>query len=214
MATQTQTNTTHSLATKMQGEFVTPGDPGYDEARVLYNAMIDKRPAAIARCKTDADVMAAVEFAGEEGMELSVRGGGHNGSGLALADGALAVDLSPMKGIRVDPRAKTVRVQAGCLWKEVDHAHTFELAVPSGIIGSTGVAELTLGGGHGYLSRRYGLTVDNLLETDVVLANGLRPTTRGTAICVGRFAGAEATFASLLPFCFAPIRCTQSTAAP
>lgn len=177
MATQTQMTAIQSLASKMQGPVVTPGDPDYDDARALYNAMIDRHPAAIARCHSDADVIASVEFAREQGMEVSVRGGGHNGAGLALADDALVVDLSQMKGIRVDTDARTVRVQAGCLWKEVDHAtHPFGLAVPSGIIGTTGVAGLTLGGGHGYLSRQYGLTVDNLLEADVVLANGERVT--------------------------------------
>jgi FAD/FMN-containing dehydrogenase len=155
------------------GDVITPADPRYDDARTIYNAMIDKRPSLIARCENVADVIAAVNFARDNDLALAVRGGGHNGAGLALVDGGLVIDLSPMKGIRVDPQNRTVRVEGGCTWAEVDHAtHPFGLAVPSGIISTTGVGGLTLGGGHGYLSRKYGLTIDNLLAVDIVLADG------------------------------------------
>ncbi|MCW5847581.1 MAG: FAD-binding oxidoreductase [Anaerolineae bacterium] len=162
-----------SLAAELQGELITPADAGYDEARTIYNAMIDKRPALIARCATVADVLAAVNFGREQHLDVAVRGGGHNGAGLALADDGLVIDLSPMKDIQVDPDARTVRVAGGCTWGEVDQAtHAYGLAVPSGIISTTGVGGLTLGGGLGYLSRKYGLTIDNLLAVDVVLADG------------------------------------------
>ena len=162
-----------AFRTGLRGELITPADPHYEEARTIYNAMIDKRPALIARCENVADVMAAVNFARHNDLPLAIRGGGHNGAGLALVDDGLVIDLSPMKDIRVDPAARTVRVEGGCTWGEVDQAtHTFGLAVPSGIISTTGVAGLTLGGGHGYLSRQYGLTIDNLLAVDIVLADG------------------------------------------
>ena len=157
----------------LRGEMITPTSDRYDEARTIYNAMIDRHPGLIVRCQDVADVIAAVNYARENGLELAVRGGGHNGAGLALVDDGLVIDLSPLNAIRVDPEAGTVRVQGGCTWGEVDHAtHPFGLAVPSGIISTTGVGGLTLGGGHGYLSRKYGLTIDNLLEADVVLADG------------------------------------------
>src|SRR5436190_14210828 len=135
--------------------------------------MIDKRPALSRRCRNVADVIAAVNHARHEGLSLAVRGGGHNGAGLGSVDDGLVIDLSPMRGIRVDPEAGTVRVEGGCTWGDVDHAtHGFGLATPSGIISTTGVGGLTLGGGVGHLSRRCGLTIDNLLEADVVLADG------------------------------------------
>jgi FAD/FMN-containing dehydrogenase len=162
-----------ALDADLRGDLITRGSAGYDEARTIYNAMIDRRPALIARCQNVADVIAAVDFARENDLDLAIHGGGHNGAGLSMIDDGLVIDLSPMKGIHVDPDARTVRVQGGCTWGEVDHAtHAFGLAVPSGIISTTGVAGLTLGGGHGYLSRKYGLTVDNLLEADLVLADG------------------------------------------
>lgn len=161
------------LASEFLGDLITADDRSYDEARTLYNAMIDKRPLLIARCRNVADVIAAVNFARDHHLEVAVRGGGHNGAGLSLIDDGLVIDLSPMKGIRVDPQARTVRVEGGCTWGEVDHVtHAFGLAVPSGIISTTGVGGLTLGGGHGYLSRKYGLTIDNLLAVDIVLADG------------------------------------------
>jgi FAD/FMN-containing dehydrogenase len=135
--------------------------------------MIDKRPRLIARCANVADVIAAVNFGREQKMLVAIRGGGHNGPGLSSCNDGLVVDLSLLKGVRVDPEARTVRVEPGCTAADVDHAtHAFGLAVPLGIVGSTGVAGLTLGGGTGYLTRKWGLTVDNLLEADVVLADG------------------------------------------
>ena len=157
----------------LRGDLIRPDDDAYDEARTIYNAMIDTHPGAIVRCADVADVKAAVDMARDNPLLLSVRGGGHNGPGLALCEGGLTIDLSAMKGIRVDPEARTVRVEPGCTWGEVDHAtHAFGMATVSGIISTTGVGGLTLGGGHGYLTRRDGLTVDNLLEADVVLADG------------------------------------------
>jgi FAD/FMN-containing dehydrogenase len=157
----------------LRGELLQPGDEGYDEARKVYNAMIDKRPRMIARCSDVADVISCVNFARENDVLLAVRGGGHNGGGFGVADEGLVIDLSAMRGVRVDPDAQTVRVEGGARWGDVDHAtHAFGLAVPTGIISTTGVAGLTLGGGHGYLARKYGLTIDNLLEADVVLADG------------------------------------------
>jgi len=165
--------TLETLKTNLHGSLVTPGDNNYDDARTIYNAMIDKKPEAIAACENVADVIAAVKFGQENNLKTAIRCGGHNGAGLALVDDGLVIDLSAMKGVRVDPEAQTVRVEGGCTWADVDHAtHAFGLAVPSGIISTTGVAGLTLGGGHGYLSRKHGLTIDNLLEADVVLADG------------------------------------------
>ena len=157
----------------MRGPVIQPGDDGYDAARAVYNAMIDRRPAAIARCADVADVMTAVKFANDTGQTVTVRGGGHNAGGLGVWDDALVIDLSAMRGITVDPADKTVRADGGCVWGDVDHATgAFGLATPSGILSTTGVGGLTLGGGIGYLARRYGLTVDNLLAADVVLADG------------------------------------------
>ena len=158
---------------QLRGELVEPGDPGYEEARKVYNGMISRKPRLIAKCADVADVMAAVRFGREHRLPVAVRGGGHNAGGLGVCDDGLVIDLSLMKYVRVDPEAKTVRVGAGCTWGDVDHAtHPFGLAVPSGFISTTGVAGLTLGGGIGYLTRQYGLTIDNLLAADVVLADG------------------------------------------
>ena len=173
MTTTAQTVAFDVLATALRGPLIQPGDEGYDAARAVYNGMIDRRPAAIARCADVADVITAVRFAGENDLTVSVRGGGHNAAGLSVWDDALVIDLSAMRGIRVDPAAKTAVVQGGCTWGDVDHATgAFGLAVPSGILASTGVAGLTLGGGTGHLSRRFGLTIDNLISADVVLADG------------------------------------------
>jgi hypothetical protein len=157
----------------LRGRLVTRSDSDYDEARSLYNAMIDKRPLLIAKCVDTADIIAAVNFGREHHLLIAIRGGGHNGPGLASCDDGLVIDLSMMKGVRVDPARAIVRVEPGCTSGDVDHAtHVFGLAVPFGIVASTGVAGLTLGGGTGYLTRKYGLTIDNLLEADVVLADG------------------------------------------
>jgi len=157
----------------LRGELLRQGDAGYDAARKIYNGMIDKRPALIARCVDVADVINCVHFARKQKLLLAVKGGGHNGPGLALVDDGLVLDLSRMKGIRVNPAARTVRVEGGCVWGDVDHAtHAFGGAVPSGFISTTGVGGLTLGGGIGYQARTYGLTIDNLLAVDMVLADG------------------------------------------
>jgi FAD/FMN-containing dehydrogenase len=162
-----------ALAQTLRGRLIRPSDPDYDAARALYNGMIDKRPKLIARCVDVADVMAAVNYARDQGLLLAIRGGGHNGPGLGSCNDGLVIDLSQLKSVRVDPGNSTVRVDAGCTSGDVDHAtHAFGLAVPFGIVSSTGVAGLTLGGGTGYLTRKHGLTVDNLLEADVVLADG------------------------------------------
>ncbi len=161
------------LATRLRGTLLRRGDAGYEQACQVYNAMIDRHPALIARCVDVADVIAAVNFAREQKLTLAVRGGGHSGPGLGTCDDGLVIDLSEMKGIRVDPAARTVRVEGGCTWGEVDHAtHAFGLATPSGFVSTTGVGGLTLGGGIGYLSRTLGLTIDNLLGVDMVLADG------------------------------------------
>jgi FAD/FMN-containing dehydrogenase len=158
---------------QLRGELIGPEDPQYDSARKVYNGMIDKRPLLIVRSADVADVIAAVNFARENGLILAVRGGGHNGPGLGTCDGGLVIDLGRMKGVRVEPASSTVRVEGGCVWGDVDHAtHPFGLAVPCGFISTTGVGGLTLGGGVGYLTRRYGLTIDSLLGVDVVLADG------------------------------------------
>jgi hypothetical protein len=161
------------LAGALRGDLIGPADSRYDEARAVYNGMIDKRPAAIARCRDVADVVACVRFAREHGVAIAVRGGGHNAAGLGVADDALVIDLSLLRSTTVNPEDHTVRADAGCTWGDVDHATVaFGMATPSGFLASTGVAGLTLGGGIGYLSRRFGLTVDNLLSADVVLADG------------------------------------------
>ncbi len=157
----------------LRGTLIGRDHPEYDDARKLYNGMIDKRPLLIARCADVADVIAAVNFGRENRLLIAIRGGGHNGPGLGSVDDGLVIDLSMMKGVRVDPAKKTVQVAPGCTSGDVDHAtHTFGLAVPFGIVSTTGVAGLTLGGGTGYLTRKYGLTIDNLIEADVVLADG------------------------------------------
>jgi FAD/FMN-containing dehydrogenase len=158
-----------------EGQLIGPDDAGYEEARPVYNAMIDKRPALMARCAGPEDVVRAVGFAREHGLLLAVRGGGHNGAGLGTCEDGMVIDLSGLKEIHVDPAAGTVRVGGGCTWGEVDAAtHAFGLATPSGIISTTGVGGLTLGGGLGHLTRAYGLAIDNLLAAEIVLASGER----------------------------------------
>jgi len=161
------------LKAKLRGELIEPGDPQYEKARQVYNAMIDRRPGWIARCADVADVIAAVNFARDNQVVLAIRGGGHNAAGLGVCNGGLVIDLSPIRYTHVDPEAGTVRVGGGSTWADVDHAtHAFGLAVPSGVISTTGVGGLTLGGGLGHLTRKCGLTIDNLLAADLVLADG------------------------------------------
>jgi hypothetical protein len=163
----------NELGASFSGELIGPSDAQYDEARVLFNAMIDKKPGLIARCGSTGDVAAVIGFARKHDLPLAIRGGGHNGGGLGSVDDGVVADLSLLKDISVDPDARTVKVGGGSLWSEVDAAtHGHGLAVPCGIISSTGVAGLTLGGGIGHLTRGYGLTIDNLLSAEVVLADG------------------------------------------
>jgi hypothetical protein len=157
----------------LRGRLITRHDTDYDGARKLYNGMIDRRPLLIARCVDAADVIAAVNFGRDNKLPVAIRGGGHNEPGFGSVDEGLVIDLSMIKGVRVDPVKRTVRAGAGCVTGDIDHAtHAFGLAIPFGVVSTTGVAGLTLSGGHGYLSRQYGLAVDNLLEADVVLADG------------------------------------------
>ena len=161
------------LRARFRGEILQAGDGGYDTARKVYNGMIDRRPRVIARCVDAADVMATVEYGRESSLLTAIRGGGHNGGGLGVCDDGLVIDLSRMRGTRVNPAARTVRVQGGCTGGDMDHAtHAFGMATPGGTVSTTGVAGLTLGGGIGHLSRPFGLAIDNLLEVDMVLADG------------------------------------------
>ena len=155
------------------GDLVGRTDPGFDEAKKIYNAFIDKTPALVARPATADDVAAAIAFARRHDLPLAVRGGGHNGAGLGTCDDGVVIDMSRFKDITVDPDAKTVTVGGGCVWSEVDQAtNAYGLATPSGIISTTGVGGLTLGGGLGHLTRKCGLSIDNLLGADLVLADG------------------------------------------
>ena len=159
--------------TRLRGKLLGPGDDSYDAVRTVWNAMIDRRPALIARCVGAADVIAAVCFAREHDLLVSVRGGGHSVAGLSVCDGGLMIDLSPMKGIRVDPVAGTARAEPGVLWAEFDReAQAFGLATTGGVVSTTGVAGLTLGGGQGFLAGKYGFSCDNLLSADIVTADG------------------------------------------
>ncbi len=168
-----QPETITAFRGRFRGEVIEPADARYNEARKVYNGMIDRKPLLIAQCADAADVMTAVQMARENNLKVSIRGGGHNAGGLGVCDDGLVIDLAPIRYVRVDPSARTVRVGGGCKWSDVDHAtHAFGLAVPSGIVASTGVGGLTLGGGLGHLTRKYGLTIDNLLSADVVLADG------------------------------------------
>lgn len=157
----------------IRGELVTPEDASYEEERSVYNAMIDRYPALIVKCRDVADVIASVNFGRDQKVLVAIRGGGHNAGGLGVCDGGIVIDLSPMRGIRIDLKTNTVRVEGGCILADIDHAtQPFGKSIPSGVIGTTGIAGLTLGGGIGHLSRKYGLAIDSLLEADVVLANG------------------------------------------
>jgi FAD binding domain-containing protein/berberine-like enzyme len=161
------------LGAAFAGRLIGPDDEEYREARAVYNAMVDRRPAVIARCAGAQDVSDAIAFARRHELRLAVRGGGHNGAGLGVCDDGVVIDLSYLRDITVDADDRTATVGGGCTWGEVDAAtHAHGLATPSGIFSTTGVGGLTLGGGHGYLSRKYGLTIDSLLEAEVVLADG------------------------------------------
>jgi hypothetical protein len=165
------------LAAGFEGQVIGRDDPGYDEARALFNAMIDKRPLLIARCAGADDVARTIAFARRHDVPLAIRGGGHNGAGLASVDDGVVADLSQMRAVSVDAAARTARVAGGCTWADVDQAtQEHGLAVPCGVISTTGVGGLTLGGGTGHLTRGYGLTVDNLLSAQVVLADGQQVT--------------------------------------
>ena len=162
-----------ALRASMRGRLLQAGDAGYDEARKLWNSMIDRRPALIARCAGTADVLSVVKFAKAHELLVSVRGGGHNPAGYALCEGGLMIDLSPMRGVRVDPGKRTVTAQGGVLWHEVDQeTQAFGLATTGGTVSDTGIGGLTLGGGLGWLMSKHGLSCDNLLSADIVLADG------------------------------------------
>ena len=162
-----------TMTAAFRGEVIRKEDPRYNDARQVFNAAVDRRPALIARPVDVGDIQTALQFGISQGLEIAVRGGGHHGAGFGTVDGGLVIDLGRLRGIRVDPGGRTVRVEPGCTLADLDHAtHAFGLAVPTGIFGTTGIAGLALGGGVGHLTRKLGLTLDNLLEADVLLASG------------------------------------------
>jgi FAD binding domain/Berberine and berberine like len=170
---QLSTESLSDLRMRLRGEALTPSDPGYEHVRVPFNAMQADRPSLVVRCTGTADVVEAVSFAREHGIEVTVRGGGHSVAGFSSSDGGMVIDLSLMRGVDVDPDARTVRVQGGALWGDVDReTQLFGLAAPGGVVSDTGVAGLTLGGGYGWLRRKYGLSCDNVIEAQVVCADG------------------------------------------
>src|SRR6266511_2315565 len=161
------------LAGKFSGQLLQPTDAGYEEARKVHNGLVNKHPALIARCRGVADVIDAVDLARRLNLEVAVRGGGHNVAGRATVEGGLMIDLMPMKGIHVDPKARTVQAQGGVTWAELNRETQLHgLAVTGGVISSTGIAGLTLGGGLGWTMGKFGLAADNLLSADVVTADG------------------------------------------
>src|SRR5262249_50726488 len=161
------------FAQGVRGDVLQPGDPGYDEARAIWNGLIDRRPALIVQATGAADVVDAVNFAREHGLLLSIKGGGHNVAGNAVNDGGMVIDLSPMRGVHVDPSTQTVRVQGGATLGDLDReTQLYGLAVPAGVVSTTGVAGLTLHGGAGHLRRKHGLSIDSLLSVDIVTADG------------------------------------------
>ena len=173
MTPQIDTSDRNALKSLVRGTIHLPGGDGYDQARQVWNGMIDRRPAAIVCAAGVADVMATVRFAGERGLPVAIRCGGHNVAGSAVGDGSIVIDLARLKSVRVDPDQRRARAGGGVLWCEYDHeTQAFGLASPGGAISTTGIAGLTLGGGYGYLSRRYGMACDNLLSADVVTASG------------------------------------------
>lgn len=170
-----------ALAAAVRGRIIRSGDEDYEVARKVYNAMIDRKPRLIVQCADVADVIHCVNFAREQGLTPAIRGGGHSVPGFGTCDDGIVIDLSRLKGIRVDPARRIARVEGGCTWGDVDHAtHAFGLATPGGLISTTGVGGLTTGGGFGHLTRRYGLSCDNLLSADVVTADGVLRTASET----------------------------------
>jgi FAD/FMN-containing dehydrogenase len=171
--TRPEPETIREFRDGFRGETIRPGDEGYDDARTVYNAMIDRHPAIVARCTGVADVIAAVNFAREHDLPLAVRGGGHSIAGSSVCDDGIVADLSAMNGVLVDPDARTAYAQAGATWGDVDReTQAFGLVTPGGVVSTTGVAGLTLGGGYSNVRRKYGLTVDNLRSVDIVTADG------------------------------------------
>ena len=165
--------TFENLKSAIRGHIITQHDPSYEDERKVYNGMIDRYPSLVIKCCDVADVITSVNFARDHKILVAIRGGGHNAGGLGVCDGGIVIDLSLMKGTRIDLNANTIRAEGGCLLGDIDHAtQVFGKAIPTGILSSTGISGLTLGGGLGHLSRAYGLTIDNLIEADVVLANG------------------------------------------
>src|SRR5579864_6564014 len=161
------------LRERVRGQVLIAGGEGYDQARAVHNGMFDKRPLAVLRAEQVADVIAGVNFARDNGLDLSIRGGGHSAPGFGTNDGGLVIDMTPMRTVRVDPGSKTAHAGAGATWGDFNHAtHAFGLATTGGIISTTGITGLTLGGGIGYLTRAYGLSIDNLVSADVVTADG------------------------------------------
>src|SRR6266480_4116860 len=179
-------NSVKEFKSNLRGLVIEPGDKSYDDARKVYNGMIHKKPRLIARCTDVADVIGSVKFAREQNLLLAIRSGGHNAGGLGICDDGVVIDLTPMKYTRVDPAARTITAGGGCTWGDIDHAtHVFGLATPSGIISTTGVGGLTLGGGVGHLTRKCGLSMDNLSKR----------TATKTPICSGPFAAVGETSA-------------------
>ena len=165
--------TVQTLRAGVRGPVLEPGDTGYDEARAIWNGLIDRRPALIVQPSGAADVVDAVNFARDHGLALSIKGGGHNVAGNAVNDGGLVIDLSSLRGVHVDPAAQTVRAEGGATWGDVDReGQLFGLAVPGGVVSTTGIAGLTLHGGVGHVRRKHGLTIDSLLSVDIVTADG------------------------------------------
>jgi FAD/FMN-containing dehydrogenase len=170
---QVEEATFQSFKSSIRGQVIVKGDPSYEEERKVYNGMVDRYPTVIVKCRNVADVITCVNFGRDNKILTAIRSGGHNASGLGLCDDGLVIDLSLMKGIRIDLKTDTIRAEGGCLLGDMDHAtQAFGKAVPSGILSTTGISGLTLGGGLGHLSRAYGLSIDSLLEVDIVLANG------------------------------------------